>query len=95
MPARAILSVDALLRESLDVVDISVGGMALVMKPTEAGARMKLTVTLGSDVEHVLDVEVRWAAMGMVGVEFIDPSPATAQAVQKYVAELLERGAAV
>jgi hypothetical protein len=95
LPARAVRTVDALLRESLDVIDISVGGMALATRPIDVGTRMTLTVTLGAEPERAIEVEVRWAATGMIGVEFVDPSHETSHAVQRYVAELLERGASV
>lgn len=93
LPARAVRTVDAILRESLDVIDISVGGMALAMRPVDVGTRLALSLTLGSDAEQPIDVEVRWAAVGMVGVEFVNLSHDMAHAVQRYVAELLERGA--
>ena len=95
LPARAVRGIDALLKESLEVIDISVGGMALVAPNIATGAKMKLTLTLGSEIEHLVDVEVRWAAAGNIGVSFLDPPAAAAHAIQKYVSELLERGAAV
>ncbi len=96
VPARVALVGDGLMRELVDVVDISVGGMALtaaVLAGTTPGKRMKLSIALGSDEEHAIDVVVRWTAGGVVGVEVVDPSPRAAQAISRYVAELLERGA--
>ena len=64
VPARVALVGDGLMREMIDVVDISVGGMALT------------AVVLS----------------GAVGVEVVDAPPRAAQAISRYVAELLERG---
>jgi hypothetical protein len=93
VPARVALLGDGPMREALDVVDISVGGMALAspaLKGSKEGARMKLMITLGAKDEHALEVVTRWAET--IGVEIVDPAPAATQALGKYVAELLERG---
>jgi hypothetical protein len=95
IPARVSLVGDGLMREMLDVVDISVGGMALtaaVLNDTKPGKRMKLQIALGSDEEHAIDVVTRWTNAGIVGVEVVDAEPRAAQAISRYVAELLERG---
>jgi hypothetical protein len=95
VPARVALLGDGPMREALDVVDISVGGMSLAspaLKGSKEGARMKLMITLGARDEHAVDVVTRWAAAETVGVELVDPPPAATQALGKYVAELLERG---
>jgi hypothetical protein len=96
VPARVALLGDGPMREALDVVDISIGGMALAspaLKDSKAGARMKLMITLGKSDEHALEVVTRWAAAETIGVEIVDPPQAATQAIGKYVAELLERGA--
>jgi hypothetical protein len=83
------------MREALDVVDISIGGMALsspALKGSQAGARLKLVVTLGALEGQTLDVVTRWAAAETIGVEIVDAAPTATQAIGKYVAELLERG---
>ena len=83
------------MREMIDVVDISVGGMALtaaVLNGTTPGKRMKLTIALGGNEEHSIDVVARWTSGGIVGVEVVDAEPRAAQAISRYVAELLERG---
>jgi hypothetical protein len=95
LPAVAVRRIDALLKESLEVLDISPGGMALAMRDVPLGTRMDIALTLGSAEALPLEVEVRWAGEGSVGVSFVDPPAATSNAVQKYVAELLERGGAV
>ena len=95
VPARVALPGDGLMREALDVVDISVGGMALAspaLKDSKAGARMKLVITLGTQ-DYSVDVVTRWATSETIGVELVDPPPAATQALGRYVAELLERGA--
>lgn len=94
LPVRAALLGDGLLREALDVVDISVGGMSLTspaLRGVTAGQRLKLHVTLATD-EYAIDGVARWAKGESIGIEIVDAPPATAQAVQQYVAELLERG---
>ena len=95
-PARVALIGDSLMREMVDLVDISVGGMALtaaVLAGTTLGKRMKLSIALGNEEEHAIEVVTRWTAAGVVGVELVDPSPRAAQAISRYVADLLERGA--
>src|SRR4051794_934393 len=84
VPARAALLGDGLMREALDVVDISVGGMALaspVLKGTKEGARMKVVLTLGAKDEHAIDVVTRWTKTDTIGVELVDPTPAATQAI--------------
>ena len=97
VPARVALVGDGLMREALDVVDISVGGMALAspaLKDSKAGARLKLVITLGtSHDDHAVEAVTRWATSETIGVELVDPPLAATQALGKYVAELLERGA--
>ena len=96
LPARAIVAVDGLVREAIDIIDVSVSGLALRSGGGLAGAkqgqRLKLTLDLSAWGEHQVDVDVRWTSPAAVGVELADPSPAASQAVNRYVAELLERG---
>ncbi len=96
VPARVALLGDGLVHEALDIVDISVGGMALaspVLRETQPGARMKLQITLGARDEHAIEVVARWTKADTVGVELVDAPASATQALGKYVAELLERGA--
>jgi hypothetical protein len=95
VPARAALLGEGPMREALDVVDISVGGMALsspALKGSKEGTRMKLVLTLGATDDLAVEVVTRWTVSETVGVELVDPAPAATQAIGKYVAELLERG---
>lgn len=95
VPARVALLGDGPMREALDVIDISIGGMALAspaLAGSQAGARMKLVITLGTLDEQAIEVVTRWASAETVGVEMVDPAPAATQAIGKYVADLLERG---
>ena len=95
VPARVALVGDGPMREALDVVDISIGGMALAspaLKDSKPGARLKLIVTLGALEEQAMDVVTRWVTAETIGVEIVDPAPTATQAMGKYVAELLERG---
>jgi hypothetical protein len=95
VPARVALLGDGLMREALDIVDISVGGMALAspaLRETQPGARMKLQITLGARDEHAIDVVARWKNAETIGVELVDAPVTATQALGKYCAELLERG---
>lgn len=94
LPARAVRALDALMQESVEIVDISVGGMALASVNAEPGVKMRLTLSLAGHGEHVVDTEVRWASRDSIGVAFVDPPASASHAIQRYVAELLERGAA-
>lgn len=93
-PARAVREIDTLLNESIEILDISVGGMALADTSLAVGALTRLKLSLDGHGEYFVDVEVRWSANAVSGVTFVSPSPPAAQAIQKYVAELLEIGAA-
>jgi hypothetical protein len=85
------------IHESLEVIDASVGGLALAKEGSltraEVGERFEVRLTLGALGEHRVDVVVRWTGPHQTGVEFVDMGPEPASAVRKYVAELLERGA--
>lgn len=97
LPVYVALAGDGLLRESLDVIDLSVGGLALSSSPalagTQPGQRLKLHLTLGKSAEHAVEVVARWTSSVGVGVELVDPPAKMAQELTKYIAELLERGA--
>jgi hypothetical protein len=54
---------------------------------------MKLWVVLGTHGEHEVDAEVRWATPTQAGVEFVHLDADTARVLQRFVAELMERGA--
>ena len=96
LPVRVSLAGDGLVREGLDVIDLSVGGLALSSSPalagTKPGARLRLHLTLGTSAEEVVEVVTRWTSTDGIGVELVDPPPAIAQALARYIAELLERG---
>ena len=95
LPARATLLGDGVVREALDVVDLSVGGLALsshALRTLRPGQRVKLHVTFGIGEEHGVEVQIRWTSGDTVGAELVDMPPHTAQALRRYIAELLERG---
>lgn len=95
LPARVALASDGLLREGLDVVDLSVGGLALsspALASTKPGDRFRIHLTLGTGAEHVIDVVTRWTSKDGAGVELVDPPASTAQELSRYIGELLERG---
>lgn len=95
LPVRVSLAGDGLVREGLDVIDLSVGGLALsspALAGVKPGARLRLHLTLGTSAEEVVEVVTRWTSSDGIGVELVDPPPATAQALGRYIAELLERG---
>lgn len=95
LPARVALGVDSLVRETAEVHDVSVGGLALGSKQLASsapGTRVLLELMLGTFGDHRVHVEIRWTAGEVVGVELVEPAVDAAQAIRKYVAELLERG---
>lgn len=95
LPARVALGLDSLVRETAEVHDVSVGGLALGSKQLASsahGTRLRLELMLGGFGDHRVNVEIRWTAGEVVGVELVEPAPEAAQAIRKYVAELLERG---
>ncbi len=84
-----------MMREALDVIDLSVSGLALssaALAETKSGDKLRLHITLGSTPEHVVEATVRWSSAAGTGVELVDPPARTAQGLGKYIAELLERG---
>jgi hypothetical protein len=93
LPAHVLSSVSPEITEPLDVVDISVSGIAIVqgMKKAEVGAKVPLRLVLPSTT-LALDAVVRWVARGMVGLELDSPSEEASTALGRYVGELLERG---
>ena len=95
LPVRVVLLGDSPVRETLDVNDLSVGGLALsspALKKAVPGERLKLLITLGRQDEYAVDVVTRWTSENAVGVELVDAPVATAQALGRFLAELLERG---
>lgn len=95
VPARVALLGDGLMREMLDIVDISVSGMSLTspaLRGTPLGKVMKLQITFGKTDDHTVEVITRWASPETIGVELVNASPAVTHAFGHYVAELLERG---
>ena len=97
LPVLVSLAGDGLMREMLDVIDLSVGGLALSSSPalagTKPGEKLRLHLTLGKSAEHNVEVVTRWTSQDGVGVELVDPPASTAQELTRYIAELLERGA--
>jgi hypothetical protein len=81
--------------EALEIVDISVSGLAIALPPNfEAatpGSEMKLRLVIGQATYEIRTC-VRWNARGMAGLELVDLSEETSKALRRYVAELLERG---
>ncbi len=96
LPAHGALAGSGIVHESLSIIDISVGGMALVLEPTFAelpvGGTMRVQLSLGEFGDFPVDVEIRWKAKATAGVQFVAPDPKVSGAIGKYVAELLERG---
>jgi hypothetical protein len=93
LPAHVINEVSGI-TERLDVVDISVGGMALLqgLVSPSVTSKVLLQLVLPSGTYSV-DGIVRWAAKGVFGVEFVGPPEETSKAIQRFIGELLERGA--
>jgi len=95
LPIHVALATDSLMREALDVIDLSVSGLALssaALASSKPGDRLLLHITLGSTPVHVAEATVRWTSAVGAGVELVNPSARTAQELARYIAELLERG---
>jgi len=95
LPARAALAGGGFVRETLHVVDVSVGGLALsapALAGTSIGQTLKLVLIFEPTGEHAVDVVVRWISGDTLGVELVAPTPRTTQTLGRYVAEILERG---
>lgn len=79
------------------VADVSVGGVALSscggLEVGPSGSRVKLQLEFATLGAHTVEAIVRHRRDSVVGLEFVDVSEKTASTVQRYVAELLERGA--
>lgn len=104
LPSHVLFQQSPVITEALDVIDISVSGVAIVqgsmMKTAPAlDSTMSLKLVLGSARPQGEDTatlpfegRVRWVAKGMIGLELVNPPADTAKAIQRYVSELLERG---
>jgi hypothetical protein len=97
LPASAVLLGSGLVHDSLEVVDVSVGGLALAtagaLEKLKSGDAVRLRIGLSRYGEHTIPAIVRWTARGLTGVEYGELEPAATTAIRRYVAELLERGA--
>lgn len=96
LPASAVLRT-AGLPEALTVVNMSVGGMALVsssaVRECKPGDRVSLKLDMGSFGTFDVDVVIRYhTSKEITGVQFADLAKDADTAVRTYVAELLERG---
>lgn len=83
------------MREALDVIDLSVSGLALsaaALAKAQPGDKLRLHISIGTTPEHVVEATVRWSSAIGTGVELVEPPARTAQELGKYIAELLERG---
>lgn len=84
--------------DSMLVVDLSVGGIKLLLSPTieavPVGGVVVLRLKTPGSPACELEAELRYrsAMLGTCGLQFIDPSEAAQRALQHAVGELLERG---
>src|SRR3954452_17328516 len=85
LPVHVLAQVSSTITEPLDVVDISVGGLALIqgMKKETVGSKVNLRIVF-PEATHPVDALVRWVAKGMVGVELVDPPEPTAKAIRQF-----------
>mgnify|MGYP001358366364 CR=1 FL=1 len=97
LPISVIRIGEGAIHESLEVIDASIGGLALATEGSlvsaRIGDRFSIRMSLAKYGEHQVDVVVRWSAPQQTGVELTDLGPEPTAAIRKYVAELLERGA--
>jgi hypothetical protein len=93
LPAHVLQEIAPAITEALDVLDISVSGLALVqgMKAPVPSSTAKVRLVL-RDATHPFVATIRWVANGIIGIELVDPPDDVARAIRAYVAELLERG---
>jgi hypothetical protein len=93
LPASVVSSLSPTISESLDVVDISLGGFALVQgtRTDAVGSEVALRLVLPS-ATYSITACVRWVARGMIGLEIVRPTDDSTAALRRYVGELLERG---
>ncbi len=97
LPARVLYEVMPTITEALDVVDISVSGLAVAvdqgvkLETTSPPLKLKLSLP---DATHPIEGRVRWTAHGVIGIELVEVPADTTRAIQRYVGELLERGGA-
>jgi hypothetical protein len=93
LTASVLSMVSPTITEPLDVVDISVSGLAIVqgMKTEAMGNKVSFRLVLPT-ATYPVDAVVRWVARGMIGLELVEPKEDAALAIRTYVGELLERG---
>jgi c-di-GMP-binding flagellar brake protein YcgR len=80
----------------LQVVDLSLGGVGLLIEPPidtyEAGVRFELRVSTPEAKPVRVMATVRHRARGVCGAEFQELNEAASSALRRAVGELLERG---
>lgn len=95
------ISADVLAGEITDsmlVVDLSVGGMKLLLSPTiEAipiGGQVLMRLRAPRDPACEVRAELRYrsAVLGTCGLRFVEPSDAAQRLLRRVVGDLLERG---
>jgi hypothetical protein len=96
LPSHVLFEQSPVITEALDVIDISVSGVAIVQSSmTKAlpaiDSMMKLKLVIDTNTVP-FEGKVRWVAKGMIGLELVNPSADTSKTIQRYVSELLERG---
>ncbi|MBI4951809.1 MAG: PilZ domain-containing protein [Myxococcales bacterium] len=97
LPATATL-VPADAAGELHVVDVSLGGLGVWVRgrpPLEAGARLRLTLTLGAAAPLEVTADVRYVRApdgAYAGLELDSSDERARDALGRYVAELVARG---
>lgn len=89
--------VDGAVFSRVQVVDLSVGGLGILIEPQmdayELGAPLELRIGTPEAAEPVrVSAVVRHRARGVCGVEFQSVNDAAVAALRRAVSELLERG---
>lgn len=92
MPAFATRVSEGIVRDRIEIADISVSGLRLMLSDPAPPPELELELSLANAKPLRLNVFQRWRANGIVGFEFVGPNPEIVAAVGRYVAELLERG---
>ena len=96
LPASAARLGEGVIREGVTILDVSVGGMAIMragkLHGVKVGDRFRLRLSLATFGEHLVEVQVRWQTQVATGLELVEVSADAATAIRRYVEELLERG---
>ncbi len=98
LPIKVMIPGKGILQDPIKVVDVSVGGIAVLRNSSFASAAvgdlLKLRVSFAAYGTHEVQAEVRRNDGVTVGLQFVEAPSEMLTTATQYVSELLERGAA-